>query len=51
MHLFGRRNWWLPSWLDRWLPHLSVEPDEPDDAEPAVELEDPAAAPVEAPQV
>lgn len=30
MHLFGNANWWLPSWLDRILPHLSVEPmDEP----------------------
>jgi len=26
MHLFGRANWWLPGWIDRWLPHLSVEP-------------------------
>jgi RND superfamily putative drug exporter len=26
MHLFGRANWWLPSWLDRILPHLNVEP-------------------------
>ena len=26
MHLFGRRNWWLPGWLDARLPHLSVEP-------------------------
>jgi putative drug exporter of the RND superfamily len=26
MHLFGQANWWLPSWLDRWLPHLAVEP-------------------------
>ena len=26
MHLFGRANWWLPGWLDRGLPHLSVEP-------------------------
>ena len=25
MHLFGPANWWLPSWLDRILPHLSVE--------------------------
>jgi RND superfamily putative drug exporter len=25
MHLFGRANWWLPSWLERRLPHLSVE--------------------------
>ncbi|MEV0407348.1 MMPL family transporter [Actinoallomurus sp. NPDC050550] len=28
MHLFGRANWWLPSWLDRRLPHLSVDPPE-----------------------
>jgi RND superfamily putative drug exporter len=33
MHLFGRANWWLPGWLDRALPHLSVEPTE--DAMPA----------------
>ncbi|WP_206681551.1 hypothetical protein [Actinomadura sp. J1-007] len=25
MHLFGKANWWLPPWLDRRLPHLSVE--------------------------
>jgi RND superfamily putative drug exporter len=30
MHMFGSANWWLPGWLDRRLPHLSVEaPDEP----------------------
>jgi RND superfamily putative drug exporter len=30
MHLFGSANWWLPKWLDRLLPHLSVDPaDEP----------------------
>jgi RND superfamily putative drug exporter len=28
MHLFGPANWWLPGWLDRWLPHLAVEPAE-----------------------
>ncbi|HEY2794949.1 MAG TPA: MMPL family transporter [Micromonosporaceae bacterium] len=26
MHLLGKSNWWLPRWLDRALPHLSVEP-------------------------
>jgi putative drug exporter of the RND superfamily len=26
MHVFGAANWWLPGWLDRGLPHLSVEP-------------------------
>ena len=25
MHLIGRRNWAIPSWLDRALPRLSVE--------------------------
>ena len=22
----GLRNWWLPGWLDRWLPRLDVHP-------------------------
>ena len=25
MELLGGRNWWLPRWLDRMLPHLKVE--------------------------
>ncbi|MFI6151106.1 MMPL family transporter [Kitasatospora sp. NPDC051170] len=25
MHLLGGANWWLPSWLDRRLPHLHIE--------------------------
>jgi RND superfamily putative drug exporter len=25
MALMGRANWWLPGWLDRILPHLSLE--------------------------
>ena len=25
MHLLGRANWWLPSWLDRLIPQLNVE--------------------------
>ena len=25
MELLGERNWWLPGWLDRVLPHLHVE--------------------------
>ncbi len=28
MHVFGDANWWLPGWLDRILPQLSVEPAE-----------------------
>jgi RND superfamily putative drug exporter len=30
MQLFGTRAWWLPSWLDRILPRLHVEPAEGD---------------------
>jgi RND superfamily putative drug exporter len=26
MHVFGKANWYLPKWLDKILPHLSVEP-------------------------
>jgi RND superfamily putative drug exporter len=30
MEIFGRRAWWLPSWLDRRLPRLAIErPREP----------------------
>jgi hypothetical protein len=25
MHTLGRRNWQLPHWLDRRLPHLDIE--------------------------
>jgi RND superfamily putative drug exporter len=25
MELLGRRNWWIPGWLDRVLPKLHVE--------------------------
>lgn len=28
MTLLGDRAWWLPAWLDRWLPHLEVEGEE-----------------------
>lgn len=31
MHLFGASNWWLPRWLDKRLPHLSVEAAEVED--------------------
>jgi RND superfamily putative drug exporter len=32
MHLCGRANWWLPRWLDRRLPHLTIEPPAQDQA-------------------
>ncbi|MFE0038202.1 MMPL family transporter [Streptomyces sp. NPDC059015] len=28
MHMLGSANWWLPRWLDRRLPRLSIEPPE-----------------------
>jgi RND superfamily putative drug exporter len=34
MHLFGSGNWWLPRWIDRWLPHLAVEPAEDSESAP-----------------
>ena len=40
MHLLGRANWWLPAWLDRALPHLSIEPAaKPADAPDAAQTE------------
>ena len=36
MSMLGRWNWWLPRWLDRLLPQISVElPDRADDGLPA----------------
>ena len=29
MHTLGQRNWYLPSWLDRRLPHLEIEEGQP----------------------
>jgi RND superfamily putative drug exporter len=37
MQLLGRANWWLPSWLDRRMPRLSVEPEENATAHPGSE--------------
>jgi RND superfamily putative drug exporter len=37
MHLFGKANWWLPRWIDSWLPHLAVEPAEDAVTAPAPE--------------
>jgi putative drug exporter of the RND superfamily len=25
MHMMGNANWWLPTWLDRVLPHVNIE--------------------------
>jgi RND superfamily putative drug exporter len=38
MLLMGGRTWWLPSWLDRFLPDISIEGEKhPRPVEPAVE--------------
>jgi RND superfamily putative drug exporter len=37
MELLGDRNWWLPRWLDRLLPHLDVE------GEPVTPVPEPSA--------
>ncbi len=29
MELLGERNWWIPRWLDRLLPHIDIEHGEP----------------------
>ncbi len=44
MHLLGRANWWLPGWLDRILPRISIEGEET--ASPAGRREDPPAPPL-----
>ncbi|MEU9716038.1 MMPL family transporter [Streptomyces sp. NPDC047976] len=28
MHMLGGANWWIPAWLDRRLPRISIEPPE-----------------------
>jgi RND superfamily putative drug exporter len=30
MRLVGRWNWWMPAWLDRWLPRIALETTEAD---------------------
>jgi len=37
LHLFGRRAWYLPRWLDRVLPRLTIEPEDAPETEPAPE--------------
>ncbi len=39
MTVLGRRNWWLPGWLDRLLPHFSIESEQDIEAG-ATEIDD-----------
>jgi RND superfamily putative drug exporter len=45
MHVFGRWNWWMPRWLERPLPRLTVEPS------PAEGLPSPLAPPATPPRL
>jgi RND superfamily putative drug exporter len=42
MRLFGPRAWWLPAWLDRVVPHLSIDVDAPQPSEPGDVIDSPA---------
>lgn len=44
MHMLGGANWWLPGWLDRRLPRISIEP-----APESAPVPDPAAVPAPEP--
>ncbi|MEE8600074.1 MMPL family transporter [Euzebya tangerina] len=49
MSLMGDRNWWLPAWLDRLLPHIDLDGGSttmPDLSEPTADEEDPQPATV-----
>ncbi len=47
MFLIGKSNWWFPSWLDRILPHLSVDPELPEAAgQPGGPTAEPETEPV-----
>jgi RND superfamily putative drug exporter len=47
MQLLGDRNWWLPPWLDRILPHVDVDVDavEPPTLSPSLDYVAPATLP------
>ncbi len=38
MKLLCDKNWWIPSWLDRILPNLVVEPEDAETSEGEPEL-------------
>jgi putative drug exporter of the RND superfamily len=43
MALLGKANWWLPTWLDRILPEVSVEA-RPEDTDSVASLPEAATA-------
>ena len=42
MSVIGPKTWWLPGWLDKILPHFSVDAEDDGDDEIA-DIEEPAA--------
>ncbi|WP_328684831.1 MMPL family transporter [Streptomyces sp. NBC_00343] len=44
MHLLGRANWWLPAWLERTLPRVSIEGAPSRESVPAAPAPAPASA-------
>jgi RND superfamily putative drug exporter len=48
MTLMGRANWWLPGWLDRLLPHISIDSDVPPQPTTPAPVPAPRETPVEA---
>ena len=47
MHLSGNASWWLPRWLDRVLPRLSVDPPGPPPPAAPAGLTGPDAVPAD----
>ncbi|MFF1562232.1 MMPL family transporter [Streptomyces sp. NPDC058293] len=43
MHMLGGANWWLPKWLDRRLPRISIEPSECREPHASIPGQHPAA--------
>jgi RND superfamily putative drug exporter len=41
MELLGDKNWWMPEWLDRIIPHLDIEGSHPAALEPAAPQPEP----------
>jgi RND superfamily putative drug exporter len=45
MELLGRRNWWMPRWLDRLIPHVAVDEHGPELGGLVAEPSEPVVAP------
>jgi putative drug exporter of the RND superfamily len=47
MHLLGNHAWYIPGWLDKVLPRLTIEPEEAEDVAEEIEQAEQADEPVE----